>query len=238
MTLNVNRAPGSTGSPLVDARVREAFEDSIDRDTINQVVFGGEYTPDNQTAAPGSTYFDPDFPVPHRDLGHAKQLLQEAGIPHPSFTLFLPNNPEDGQIGEVMQSMSAEAGFDVKLQTMEAITLFSRADRGDFQAILNIWSGRPDPDQNLSVWLACDASLNRGRYCNPALDKLLHDAASTADEDERVKLYRAAAAIYLQDRPYLFLYHYTWFWAATNRLEGFSTYADGLIRPLGMSMKP
>src|SRR5579871_4139271 len=115
---------------------------------------------------------------------------------------------------------------------MEAITLYSRADRGDFRAILNIWTGRPDPDLNLSVWLKCDASLNRGRYCNPALDAILDQATATADESARAKLYHDAAAVYLKDRPFLFLYHYDWLFAATRRVQGFVPYSDGLIRPM------
>jgi ABC-type oligopeptide transport system substrate-binding subunit len=58
-----------------------------------------------------------------------------------------------------------------------AIQNHAQANRGDFQAILNMWSGRPDPDQNLSIWLACDGLLNRGQYCSPDLDRVLTQLA-------------------------------------------------------------
>jgi peptide/nickel transport system substrate-binding protein len=114
--------------------------------------------------------------------------------------------------------------------------LFAAADRGDFQVSYSIWSGRPDPDQNISVWAASNGFLNRGLYRNPKLDALLDQAAATIDRDQRVSLYRQAAAIYLNDRPYLFLYHYTWLWGAGTRLAGFIPYPDGVIRLRGVHL--
>lgn len=234
LQFNLNNGPAANNPIGRDPLVREAFEASIDREALNQVVFNGAYAPDNQPEPIGGTYFDPNFPVPHRDVDRAKALLKQAGQPHPSFTLRIANDPVGVQIGEVLQSMSAEAGFDMKVQPMEAVSLFDAADRGDFQAVFAIWSGRPDPDQNISIWVASDGFLNRGLYKNARLDTLLAQATTTIDTVERVKLYREAAAIYLKDRPYLFLYHYNWLWAASAKLSGFVPYPDGVIRVRGM----
>ena len=157
----------------------------------------------NQPEPVGGAYFDPDFPVPHRDLEHAKALLKQAGNLHPRCTMQAPNNPISTQVAEVIQAMSAEAGFDMKVQPMEAVSLFAAADRGDFQVSFPIWSGQPDPDQNISIWLASNGFFNRGLYNNAKLDTLLGQAAATIDRDQRVSLYLHAAAIYLKDRPYL-----------------------------------
>jgi peptide/nickel transport system substrate-binding protein len=238
MAFNLARGPMADSPIGRDPRVREAFEASIDRATINQVVFAGQYMADNQPEPVGGTFFDPDHPVPHRDLARAKALLKEAGQTRVAFTLLVSNDPVTAQVAQVMQSMSAEAGFDVKLQLMEAVSLTQAADRGEFQATMNIWSGRVDPDQNISIWVACDGFLNRGRYCSPALDKLLSDATRTTDTAERARLYRQAAAIYLKDRPVLFLYHYTWLWGASAKLQGFTPYPDGVIRVKGVSLAP
>jgi peptide/nickel transport system substrate-binding protein len=236
LQINLNNGPRSENPMGKDKLVREAFEESIDRYVINQVVFSGQYSPDNQPEPVGGTYFDPDFPVPHRNLEHAKALLKQSGTLHPSFTMQVPNDPISAQVAEVIQSMSAEAGFDMKVQLMEAVSLFAAADRGDFQVSYSIWSGRPDPDQNISVWAASNGFLNRGLYRNPKLDALLDQAAATIDRDQRVSLYRQAAAIYLNDRPYLFLYHYTWLWGAGTRLAGFIPYPDGVIRLRGVHL--
>src|SRR5260370_42249705 len=154
LQFNLNNGPMSENAMGKEPLVREAFEESIDRDAINQVVFSGQYSPNNQPEPLGGTYFDPNFPVPRRNLERAKALLKQSGHLHPSFTMQVPNDPISAQVAEVMQSMSAEAGFDMKVQLMEAVSLFAAADRGEFQASFSIWSGRPDPDQNISIWVA------------------------------------------------------------------------------------
>jgi len=235
---NLAHGPQSDSPIGRDPRVREAFEASIDRDTINQVVFAGQYIPDNQPESVGGPYFDPDHPVPHRDLARAKALLEAAGQGRVGFTLLISNDPVSAQVGQVIQSMAAEAGFDVTLQMTESVSLSQAADRGAFQAAMQIWSGRTDPDQNISIWVACDGFLNRGRYCSPPLDKILGAATRTTDTALRAGLYRQAAAIYLEDRPVLFLQHYAWLWGANAKLRGFAPTPDGLIRVKGMSLAP
>jgi len=172
--------------------------------------------------------------VPARDVTHAKALLAEAGTPRVAFTLMVPNSPMDMQVGQVIQAMASEAGFDIQLQAAEAATLTATTATGDYQAALTIWSGRADPDGNISPWLDCKGFLNWGKYCSPQLDTALAKARATADPAQRVRYYREAAAIYLAARPLLFLYHFRWFWGVSSRLEGFVPYPDGVIRLQGM----
>ena len=143
-----------------DPRIRQAFAKSLDRDGINQAVFEGRFIPNNQTEAPGTPYWDAAHPVPPRDLAGAKALLAPAGMPHPKLVLRVTNSPTDVQVGEVIQSMAGEAGFDVQVLAGEAVAQTAAATQGDYQAYLVIWSGRPDPDGNLSIWMRCGAPLN------------------------------------------------------------------------------
>ena len=239
--LSINLAGPSAAKPLADdVRVRQALDAAIDRTVLNQVVFNGKYVPNNQPILPGSTYYDADgdIPVPARDLAKAKRLLKEAGVEHPAFRLLVANSPIDQQVAQVLQSMASEAGFDMKIVSAEANTLVAAATKGDYQATLVFWSGRPDPDGNISIWLQCDGSLNWGHYCNPKLDEALAKARQLTDPKERLKYYKDAASLYLADDAYIILYHIKWIWGTTARLEGFSPGVDGLIRPQGMTLKP
>ncbi len=130
--------------------------------------------------------------------------------------------------------MAGEAGFDVKLEVAASASLLDRLKSGDYQLALLIWSGRPDPDANIAMWVACDGFINWGQYCDPALDQILRRARSTTDANERARLYAQAAAIYLAARPYLFLYHLKWFWGVSARLDGFVPHRDGIIRLQGL----
>jgi peptide/nickel transport system substrate-binding protein len=236
--INTN-STGQADSPLgKNPKVREALEAAIDRTILNQVVFNGDYIASNQPVAPGTTYYAKDFPVPERDVAKAKRLLAEAGVPHVAFTLIVVNSPTEQRVAEVIQSMAAEAGFEIKLEVQEANTGVANGTAGNFQATLVIWSGRPDPDGNISIWLACDGFLNWGKYCDPKLDDLLAKARHTTVTGERAALYDQAAAIYLTARPNLFLYHLKWIWGTTAKLDGFAPYPDGIIRLQGLTLRP
>jgi len=225
-------------SPLKDPRVRAALEASIDRSVLNQVVFDGQFIPSNQFEAPGSRYWDPDHPVPSPDLAKAKALLREAGQEHPRFTLLIGNSPVEQQVGQVVQSLAAEAGFDIKLQAAEANALVAAGRSGNYQATIVIWSGRPDPDGNVAIWLACDGFLNWGKYCNPKFDDLLSGARGVTDVAQRQALYKQLVDVYLTDRPHIILYHAKWLWALSDKVSGFTPTPDGLIRPQGMTLAP
>jgi len=238
ISINLNNGPAAKTPLGENAKVREALEAAIDRKVLNDVVFAGAYVPNNQPILPGSTYYDTDHPVPPRDVEKAKRLLKEAGVEHPSFTFIAANSPLDLQVAQVIQSMVAEAGIEMKIQAMEANTLTVAGAKGDYQAVLVIWSGRPDPDGNISIWLQCDGFINWGKYCSKPLDSALAAARQTTDPIERLRHYKEAADIYLADRPHLFLYNIKWIWGTTAKLEGFTPGPDGLIRPQGMVLKP
>ena len=132
--------------------------------------------------------------------------------------------------------MAAEAGIEIKIETLEATTITQRNIKGDYQAAFGIWSGRPDPDANVSIWFACDGFVNWGKYCNQKLEGILNQARITTGVPERQKLYNQAAEIILADRPHLILYHYRWFWGLSAKLEGFKAYPDGIIRLDGITL--
>jgi peptide/nickel transport system substrate-binding protein len=234
-TLSINLA---ADTPLKNPLVREALEDAIDRNVINQVVMDGQFSPSNQFEAPGSRYWDPDHPVPPRDLAKAKALLKQAGVEHPGFNLTVGNSPVEQQVGLVIQSLAGEAGFDVKLRAMEANALVASGKSGDYHAMVVIWSGRPDPDGNVAIWLACDGFLNWGKYCNPKFDDLLARARGVTDVAQRLALYRQLVDVYLADRPHIVLYHAKWLWALSDKVSGFTPTPDGMIRPQGMMIAP
>ncbi|MCW4117084.1 ABC transporter substrate-binding protein [Aurantimonas sp. MSK8Z-1] len=236
--LSINVANGAQAdNPLgTSAKVRQAFELSLDREALNQVVYEGLFKPSNQHEMPGSTYWDDAHPVPARDVEKAKALLAEAGTPSPSFTLTVANSPVSQQVGQLIQAMAGEAGFDVKLQTVESATLAADSSKGNYQATMAIWSGRPDPDANVSPWAACDGFLNWGHYCNKDLDAILAKARQSTDEAERKSLYDKAVDIYLTDLPHIILYHYTSLYALRSAVTGFVPYPDGLVRLQGVKV--
>ncbi|MEZ5779496.1 MAG: ABC transporter substrate-binding protein [Paracoccaceae bacterium] len=234
ISINVAHTDQANNPLGQDERVRKALELSIDRNALNQIVYDGLFVPSNQHEVPGSQYYDATNPVPERDVEAAKALLAAAGIPNPSFTLTVANSPVSQQVGQIVQSMAAESGFDVKLEALESSTMASRADAGDYQASLVIWSGRPDPDANVAPWASCDGFLNWGKFCDPALDEILKQARQTTDPAARSNLYRQAVALYTKSNPHIILYHYTSLFGLRNDVTGFAPFPDSLIRLQGV----
>ncbi len=237
LSINTNKGPAAKTPLGADAKLREAFELSLDREAINQVAFDGAFVPSNQPEPPGSTFYDNALPVPPRDLARAKAIVAASGKNKVPVTLLVSTDPLDGRVAQIIQAMAGEAGFDVKIEVTEGTSLLARLKSGNYEMALLIWSGRPDPDANIAMWVACDGFINWGAFCNAKLDDILKHARAAADVTERAKLYAQAAAIYLSARPYIFLYHLKWYWGVSAKLDGFVPYPDGLIRVIGLHLR-
>ena len=170
------------------------------------------------------------MPIPKRNVERARALLKEAGVTNPSFTLMTTTASDAQRLALVVQAMSKDAGFDVKIMTTEFATSLNMADKGDFEAYVLAWSGRADPDGNLYSFDACKQPLNYAGYCVPEVDALLNDSRSLRETAERKRVYDRIAGRVLADRPIIYLYHRNWLWAYTAKLSGVRNVPDGLLR--------
>lgn len=237
MTVNIANGERSKTPVGQDKRVRQAISYAIDRDALNQVVFEGVYMPGNQFVAPTSPFYNSKHPVPKRDVAKAKALLKEAGLSKVEVEVQVANNPVQMQLTQVIQSMVAEAGIDMKLKATEFATLLKEQTAGNYQVSQVGWSGRTDPDGNIHSFMHCKGGINDSKYCNPKVDELLDKARTSNDIAERKKAYDAANDILADELPIIYLYHPTWLWAMNAKVEGFKPYADGMIRLEGVKFK-
>ncbi|GAB2184871.1 ABC transporter substrate-binding protein [Roseibium sp. LAB1] len=230
ITVNINNGEKGDNPFGNDPKIRQAFSLSLDRDAINQVVFEGAFAPGNQPFPPTSPWYDKDYPVPARDVEKAKALLKEAGYDSLDVEVQVANNPVQTQMMQVVQSMAAEAGFNVKLKSMEFASLLADQSAGNYQASQVGWSGRVDPDGNIHQFMTCKGGINDSKVCIPEVDKLLDEARQSNDIATRKAKYDEARDILINELPIIYLYHPTWIWALSGKLEGFTAYPDGMIR--------
>lgn len=230
ITVNLNNGEKGDNPFGNEPKIRQAFSLSLDRDAINQVVFEGAFAPGNQPFPPTSPWYDKDYPVPARDVEKAKSLLKEAGYDSLDVEVQVANNPVQTQMMQVVQSMAAEAGFNVKLKSMEFASLLADQSAGNYQASQVGWSGRVDPDGNIHQFMTCKGGINDSKVCIPEVDKLLDEARQSNDTATRKAKYDAARDILINELPIVYLYHPTWIWALSGKLEGFTAYPDGMIR--------
>ncbi len=239
MGLTINIANDKNKGALSQSeKVRQALDLSIDREALNQVVFNGEFTPGNQWVSPEHPFYQKAFPIPKRDIAKAKALLKESGATLPiSVDVMVPKGAEYEVPAQVIQSMAAEAGFDLKIRVIEFATSFKQAQAGEFQIFLIGWSGRIDPDGNSYVFLHTKAPINDGGFSNPEADKAMEDARLITDPAQRKAIYEKLAKIVVNEEPIIYLYHRKILIAHTTKLEGYKQIPDGLVRVVGLKLK-
>jgi peptide/nickel transport system substrate-binding protein len=237
--LTVNTGNDKNKGPLNQSeKVRQALDLSIDREALNQVVFNGEFTPGNQWISPEHPYYQKSFPIQPRDIAKAKALLKESGATLPvSVDFMVPKGAENEAVAQVIQSMAAEAGFDLKIRLLEWATSLKQAQAGEYQLFLLGWSGRIDPDGNSYIFLHTKAPQNEAFYSNPEADKMLEDARLITDPAQRKAIYEKLTKIALNDEPIIYLYHRKILVAHTAKLEGYKQISDGLVRVVGLKFK-
>src|SRR5882724_4169201 len=239
MGLTINIANDKNKGALSQSeKVRQALDLSIDREALNQVVFNGEFTPGNQWVSPEHPFYQKAFPIPKRDIAKAKALLKESGATLPiSVDVMVPKGAEYEVPAQVIQSMAAEAGFDLKIRVIEFATSFKQAQAGEFQIFLIGWSGRIDPDGNSYVFLHTKAPQNDGGFSNPEADKAMEDARLITDPAQRKAIYEKLTKIVVNEEPIIYLYHRKILIAHTTKLEGYKQIPDGLVRVVGLKLK-
>jgi len=239
VTFNVGNVDG-VGSPAKpidrpeakDPRIRQAFELAIDRAGLVKVIFNNLNTVACSPISPKSEFSSPAVQqcTPH-DPAKAKALLKEAGVTTPfSINMITSNNPDSLRLAQALQSMVKEGGFDLKIKPVEYASLLDQQDRGDFSLLQLGWSGRIDPDANITNFVGVGGSQNVAGYNDPVVDALLGKARQSQDLGERKDLYAQVVAKLHEADPLIYLYRQRNLTGVSNTVKGVQVFPDGVIR--------
>ena len=214
-------------------KLRQAFEEAIDRNTLNRVVFGGRESPGCTPVSPASpkfASFDRDIKCTKPDPAGARKLVAASGIANPTVHLLTPNQSEMLRLATFIQAEENAVGINVVIDSREAATGIQLTNQGSFDAYLGFWSGSPDTDRQFFQFLATQGSLNRSGYSNPRLDTILANARMATKDKDIASLYRAAQRIILADRPLIYLYHPVVYGAVATNVRDVELPFDLLLR--------
>jgi peptide/nickel transport system substrate-binding protein len=196
--------------PFSNPAARRALAYAIDRDQIRQAVyFGAGKTLQLPVpeVIPWAVVKD-GLPYGARDLNKAKQELQAAGVPNPSFTFQISNaSPQLQQVAELIKDQVKEVGMNMDIQLIEFATVIQNGNTGEFQALSLGWSGSVDPDGDLYPLFYTKAGFNFPKYTNPQFDKLLDDGRQNLDQGKRAQAYKDAQTILLDEQPMIVFYN-------------------------------
>ena len=219
-------------NPFRDRRVRQAFAQAIDEDTIKAKVMRGFARPAGLLVGPGISGYDAALDTrPIFDPGAAKALLAESGYPN-GFSLGMdcPNDRyvNDEAICDAVVAMLAKVGVKVKLDAETRGKVFGKLLLPEYRSSFFLlgWSAPTYDALNPLVNLAATRNRDAHRgdanftgYSNPALDTLLTRIGETFAVPERTELLHQALAMVRDDLAYLPLHQQQLVWAARNNVE-------------------
>jgi peptide/nickel transport system substrate-binding protein len=196
--------------PFDDKRVRQAFNYAVNKEVIVSNITKMGSLPANGVLPPGMPGHDPDLQGYSYNPIKAKQLLAEAGYPNgagfPVVQLWTVSKAESTKAElAAYQTYLAELGVQVEIHFVDEWTRYAEMlGRGELQMFRYAWyADFPDPDSFFFPLLHSAGQPNNMFYRNPQVDKLLEHAREETDYVQRVKLYREAERIVMEDVPWI-----------------------------------
>ncbi len=214
---------------LEDRRVRQALLYAIDRETLNQQLFGGRQPVAHSSVSPLDVAFAKRLPAYAHDPERAADLLEEAGwSPGPdgvrrnaqgerlAFTLMTTaGNRSRELVQQWLQSEWRKLGVEARIQNEPPRVFFAETTskrRFDGLAMF-AWISSPEnvPRSTLhSEEIPTEANGWSGQnypgYENPKMDRLIDALEIELDPEARLDLWADLQRLYAEDLPALPLY--------------------------------
>jgi peptide/nickel transport system substrate-binding protein len=223
-------------APFDKVELRQAVDSLIDRDAIVNVALNGAAIPANSPFVPSQFAYGNSDKAAKPDLVKAKELLKMAGVQDGfSFKLIYIQNPTLQQVVQMIQAMLKQAGINVTLEALDATAHQDQLVKMNFEAALQTWSGRTDPDQNAYDRFITGGFLNYSKYSNPEADKFLNESRMEDDQAKRKMSYDNLMKTLNTDVPYVFLFHSNYVFGVSKAVQGYKYVSDGIIRTVNLS---
>jgi oligopeptide transport system substrate-binding protein len=188
--------------PFDDVRVRRALVLAIDKETLAGVILRGYVSPaTGGFVPPGMAGHSAGIGLPY-DPPRARRLLAEAGHPDgrgfPAVNILIP----PGYALEYQEYLQVQwcknLGVEIAWETTEWATYIDRLDRESSGMIAGMWvADYPDPDSFLRVGI----QQTQTKWQNKAYDALVEEAGRTTNQEKRMRLYRQADRILIEEVP-------------------------------------
>lgn len=220
-------------APLDNGLVRQALTYATPIDEIVKNYGYGMAQKLTSPLFPAETYYEPTPELYPYNIEKAKQLLAQAGEPHPQLTMTLQSGyPALRQLATVLQSSWAEAGVNLQINVVSPAQFVDEVYswKDQMYMITDGPQGTYDPGYFFGYFLKCDNAFNWSRYCNKQVDQLLTEAQTTTDPNVAGPLYRQIAQIAAKDAPYLMLMNPNSTIVAKKSVSGYVQYSDDVTR--------
>ena len=216
-------------NPFKDKRVRQAFYQAIDIETIKSKVMRGASTPTGEMIAPGVHGFVPELNkrLPY-DVEAAKKGMADAGYAQGfEVRMNCPNDRyvNDSEICQAVAGMLARINVKVNLQADPKALYFPKILSRDTSFYLLGWTPSTiDAHDTLNSILGTPdnatgrGQFNLGAYSNPKVDELIDKIQSETNQPKRDAMIAEAMKLHEDDIGHLPLHQQALAWGVKKNV--------------------
>ena len=214
--------------PLADEKVRQALCYAVDRDEINDFLFGGASQLIGSSMIPSiKKYYNENTADTYEyNVEKAKELLEEAGYADGfDLEITVPSSySQHVSTAEIIVEQLAEVGINATISQVEWSTWLSDVytDRNYEATVIGV-DGTLVPGQWFSRYYST-AGNNFVNYSSEEFDELYDAAQATIDEDEKVELYNQIQQLLADDAVSVYIEDPADFVAVNSELAGYEFY--------------
>ena len=220
--------------PLKDVRVRQALNYAVDRDAINEFLFGGKSKIIQTHGYPTITaWYNADTEgIYTYDVDKAKELLAEAGYADGfDLEITVPSSyTQHVQTAEIIAEQLAAVGVNVTINQVEWSSWVSDVYQGrDYQSTV---IGFDISSLSPATWYKryyTDSSNDFTNFSDASYDEVYGKALATIDHDEKHQLYGELQQILTDQAASVFIEDPADFIAVSNKYTGYQSYPVSAI---------
>ncbi len=199
--------------------MRQAISLAIDKQRLVDEVFYGHAKKTDLIMARETIWGKAVHLTPHkRDIKKAKALLKAAG--YNGQELVYIGRKSSAQFMESFQRMLREAGINIKLEVLESGVLDERLGEGKYDLHSDGANLNSDPAITMIPEYYTN-KVEKGRYSNPKVDKLLDSLVSEFNEKKRLTIFRDVALTIDKDVGAVPLYFEVRYLGMSDKVQGF-----------------
>ena len=216
-------------NPFKDKRVRQAFYQSIDIDTIRSRVMRGASTPTALMIPPQVRGYPAELAkrLPYDPEG-AKKLLAEAGYPNGfEVKMNCPNDRyvNDAEICQAVAANLAKIGVKINLEAETKGTYFPKILSRNTSFYMLGWTASTVDAHNVLYPILSSpgdggrGQYNLGAYSNPRVDELTEKIQSETDDKKRNEYIKEAIKIHQDDIGHIPLHQQALNWGLKANID-------------------
>lgn len=225
------------GSPVLNRKVRQALNYSIDKKKMITYLRKGIGTPAHAGFIPlGMPSYSEEVKGYSYDPEKARELLKDAGFPGgkglPQIVMNI--TPPYQQLSEFMEVQMEDAGFDIRININQTVVHRDEVENSKLAFFRKTWvADYADAENFLSIFYSKNFSPQGSNYFhfkNEKFDRLYEQALKEYDREKRFALYREMDQVLMDEAVVMPLFYDEVLRLVNRKVSGLNTNPMNLLQ--------